>query len=53
MTAEKKIFFWFAAIFLLFWFLPVDNLRLQGAILEAFALTHWYAKEHVILCQLA
>jgi len=50
MTSDKKIFLAFASIFLVFWFLPVDNLRLQGAILEAFALTHWYAREHVILC---
>lgn len=50
MSSEKKIFFWFLAIFLTFWFLPIDSLRLNNAILESFALTHWYAREHVLLC---
>ena len=40
----------FAAVFFVFWALPLDSQRLTGAILEAFALTQWYAKEHVLLC---
>ncbi|MDD3732853.1 MAG: permease, partial [candidate division Zixibacteria bacterium] len=37
-------------VFLLFYYLPVDNIRLKGAVIEALALTRWYAREHVILC---
>ena len=36
--------------FLALFFLPIESIRLQGAILEAFALARWYAQEHVILC---
>lgn len=38
------------AIFLLFYYLPIDSPRLRGAVIEALALTQWYAQEHVILC---
>lgn len=38
------------AVFLLFFYLPIDNVRLKGAVIEALALTKWYAQEHVILC---
>jgi uncharacterized membrane protein YraQ (UPF0718 family) len=37
-------------VFLLLFFLPIESMRLQGAIVEAFALAKWYAREHVILC---
>ncbi len=36
--------------FLALYFLPVENLRLQNALLEAVYLAHWYAREHVLLC---
>ena len=36
--------------FLVLFFLPIESIRLQGAIVEAFALAKWYAREHVILC---
>ncbi len=39
-------------VFLLIYFLPAGNARFDNAVLEAFALTHWYAREHVILCLL-
>jgi uncharacterized membrane protein YraQ (UPF0718 family) len=48
--SDKKLFIVFLLIFLFFWFLPVDSQRFQNAIIEAFALTKWYAREHVILC---
>lgn len=32
------------------WFLPVENERFTGAILESLALVKWYAQEHVLLC---
>ena len=39
-------------VFLVIWNLPVESPRFQAGIHEAFALTHWYAREHVILCLL-
>ena len=30
--------------------MPVDSLRFQGALIEAFKLVQWYAREHVLLC---
>jgi uncharacterized membrane protein YraQ (UPF0718 family) len=39
-----------AAVFLLFYFIPFGSGRVQSSILEAFYLTAWYAREHVILC---
>jgi uncharacterized membrane protein YraQ (UPF0718 family) len=38
------------AVFLLFFYLPIESTRLRGAVLEALHLTKWYAQEHVILC---
>jgi uncharacterized membrane protein YraQ (UPF0718 family) len=39
-----------AALFVLFYYLPLDSGRLTGALLEALYLTQWYAREHVLLC---
>ncbi|MBU1073576.1 permease [bacterium] len=41
---------WIVAIFLACYFLPVGALRFDGALLEAFHLVRWYAREHVLLC---
>lgn len=44
---------WLAGIagaFLLLYFLPVGTSRFDGALLEAFHLAKWYAREHVLLC---
>ncbi|KAA3636034.1 MAG: hypothetical protein DWP97_03530 [Calditrichaeota bacterium] len=38
------------AVFLLFFYLPIENIRLQNSLIEALALTKWYAQEHVLLC---
>lgn len=38
------------ALFLGFFFLPVGTARFDGAVLEAFHLAKWYAREHVLLC---
>lgn len=40
----------FVGVFAACWFLPVDDPRFRGAVLEAFALVRWYAREHVLLC---
>jgi len=37
-------------IFLVFFWLPLDNTRFTGAVIESLALAKWYAREHVILC---
>jgi len=37
-------------LFLVFFWLPVDNNRFTGAVVEALALAKWYAQEHVLLC---
>lgn len=50
MRVERKSFLIILGIFLLAYFIPIDNARVQGAILEAFYLVNYYAREHVILC---
>ncbi len=50
MKREIKILFWLVAIFLSAYYLPADLPRFQGAIIEAFRLLRWYAREHVLLC---
>ncbi|MEW5818767.1 MAG: permease [Cyanobacteriota bacterium] len=47
---ELKVLLLFIGIFLLFYFLPIENTRLQQSLVEALALTKWYAQEHVLLC---
>ncbi len=39
-----------ATIFLACFYLPVGTQRFDSAILEAFHLVKWYAREHVLLC---
>ena len=39
-----------AAVFMAAFFLPVGSAVFDGAVLEALALTKWYAREHVLLC---
>lgn len=48
--SEWKAPVWIAALFAVFYYLPVDSPRLRVAVIEALALTRWYAREHVILC---
>ena len=38
------------AVFLACFYLPVGHSRFDNAILEAFHLVKWYAREHVLLC---
>jgi uncharacterized membrane protein YraQ (UPF0718 family) len=37
-------------LFLVFFWLPIDNTRFAGAVIESLALVKWYAREHVLLC---
>ena len=50
MSKEIKILLGLLAAFLGLYFLPMEHLRFQGAILEALRLAKWYAREHVLLC---
>ena len=47
---EYKPLIYILGVFLALFFLPIEAGRFQGALLEAFALAKWYAREHVILC---
>lgn len=38
------------AVFLACFYLPVGTVRFNNAVMEAFELVKWYAREHVLLC---
>lgn len=50
MKREMQYFAGLLAAFIALYFLPVDSLRFQGALIEAVRLVKWYAREHVLLC---
>ena len=50
MNKDLKILLGLLAGFLGLYFLPMEHLRFQGALLEALHLAKWYAREHVLLC---
>ncbi len=50
MKKEGKILAGLLAAFLALYFLPIEGARFQGAVIEAFILAKWYAREHVLLC---
>jgi uncharacterized membrane protein YraQ (UPF0718 family) len=37
-------------VFLIFFWLPIENNRFSGAVIESLSLAKWYAQEHVLLC---
>ncbi len=47
---DWKTAVWIGAAFLACFYLPVGWARFDHAVLEAFHLVRWYAREHVILC---
>jgi len=47
---DRTKLLWIVAVFLAARFLPVGSARVQGAIVEAFAMLHEYARDHVLLC---
>ena len=47
---ERYKFLIVLAVFLLCYFLPVENARFTNAVDEALALTKWYAREHLLFC---
>ncbi len=50
MTTRLRQFLLLLAVFLAAYFLPVGTDRVQASLLEAFAMLHEYAREHVLLC---
>ncbi|GGE51760.1 permease [Streptosporangium jomthongense] len=49
---EGNLLFFMILAFLAIYFIPAGTERFDNAVLEAFRLTNWYAREHVILCLL-
>ncbi len=49
-SREWKPLLWIVGTFVVLYWLPSGNLRFDGAVTEALALTKWYAREHVLLC---
>jgi len=52
MNRELKILAAFVAVFLGAYFLPLANPKVSRAILEAFDLLQWYARNHTLACVL-
>ncbi len=50
MNRELKIFIGLATAFVALYFIPVELVRFQGALIESVKLVKWYAREHVLLC---
>jgi len=50
MKRELKIFAVLACIFLVAYFLPLGNPKIQQAIQESFRLLQWYARNHTLAC---
>ncbi len=49
-SRDARILGLFLGVFLLAYFLPADSARLRNGLGESVALTHDYAREHVLLC---
>ena len=50
MKRELKVFGAMVAVFLVAYFLPLSNPKVQGAWLEALKLLQWYARNHTLAC---
>ncbi len=50
MNSDLKKFLYIAGAFLAFYFMPIESTRLHRAAIEALAMMHEYAREHVLLC---
>ena len=47
---EWKILAAFVAVFAVAYYLPLANPGVNGAIIEAFKLLQWYARNHTLAC---
>lgn len=50
MKRERYIFAAFLGVFLLAYFLPLANPKVESAVVEAFKLLQWYARNHTLAC---
>jgi uncharacterized membrane protein YraQ (UPF0718 family) len=50
LKSEWKSLLIILIVFAAFFWLPIESVRVRGAIYESLALARWYAREHVILC---
>lgn len=48
--SEYKALFWIVLFFVIAFFMPLDDVQFRQSVIDALALTKWYAQEHVILC---
>ena len=48
--SDRKKFIYLALAFVAAYFIPFENTRVKGAVLEAFLMLQEYAKEHVLFC---
>ena len=48
--SEKRKLIYILSVFLLFYFLPFESVKLKTAIMESLYMAQDYAKQHVILC---
>jgi len=49
---ELKILAWIIVVFVIAFFLPIENARFNTAIVATLDLIKWYAREHFVLCLL-
>lgn len=47
---DRYKFLFIVTVFLVCYFLPIENTRFDNSVFEALALAKWYAREHVLLC---
>ena len=47
---ELKTLLWIVGAFIFLYYMPIGSKRFDNAIMEAFRLVKWYAREHVLLC---
>ncbi|MGC9372333.1 MAG: permease [Thermovirgaceae bacterium] len=48
--SDRKKLLWLAVAFAVFYYMPAESLRVRSAAVEAVAMLHEYAREHVLLC---
>lgn len=50
MNKEKLFLSGIVSVFLVAYFIPIGNLEIQGAIMDAFRMLQWYARYHTLAC---
>jgi len=48
--SDRKKLLWLAAVFAVFYYMPAESARVRSGAVEAVAMLHEYAREHVLLC---